>query len=91
MPRKFGPQPIREIVWKKGYSHAEFSELTGISPFRHVTAAMNGVVPPNEELRRLAPQLLSVPLEELFTPDSLAETCRPWNRGLRRRSYAVPR
>jgi len=36
-----------------------------------VGLAMRGLVPPNEELRRLAPQFLGVPLKELFTGSSI--------------------
>jgi hypothetical protein len=91
MARNFPLQPIRDVVWSKGYSHAEFAELLGIKPVSHVGLAMRGLVPPNEELRRLAPEFLGVPLEELFTPDALAATCRPLARGLRRKSKPVPR
>lgn len=84
--RKFGPQPIREIVWRRGYTHNEFADLLAIHPGTHVRSALQGFVPPNEELRRLAPAFLNVPLEDLFTAESLAAVCRPLPPGLRRKS-----
>lgn len=74
---KFGPQPIREKVWRAGYNLSEFADLTGLVPRAHVILAMNGVCPPNPELRRVAPTLLGVSLERLFTPESLATAYIP--------------
>ncbi len=77
---KFGPQPIRDAVWQAGYTHAEFRDLTGITPSSHVWLAMAGRCPPNPELRRIAPRVLGVPLERLFTPEALAAVHHPKRR-----------
>lgn len=84
--RNFGLQPIRDVVWRKGYSHTEFAAMTGIEPRAHVNGAIRGYVPPSEDLRRIAPAILGVPLEELFTAEALAQVCRPLPKSLRRRS-----
>ncbi|SDY89564.1 hypothetical protein SAMN05661080_04942 [Modestobacter sp. DSM 44400] len=88
MPRTFGKQPIREVVWRAGYTHAEFADELGIKPRSHVFSAMGGVVPPSDELRQAASTFLGVPLADLFTAESLAEVCRPLPPGLRRKSAA---
>lgn len=85
---KFGPQPIREEVWRAGWTHSEFSELTGISPTVHVRLAMSGKCPPNPELRRVAPILLGLPLEKLFTAESLATTFIPKRGRVRPKAVA---
>lgn len=77
MPRSFGKQPIRDVVWRQGFTHTEFSNTIGVEPRSHVRAAMSGTVPPSEALRLLAPIYLGVPLTELFTAEALAEVCRP--------------
>ena len=85
MPTRFGPQPIREVVWRKGLTFGEFAASTAIRPHGHVLLAMAGRVPPNEALRRIAPAMLGVPLEQLFTCESLEATCRPLAPSHRRR------
>jgi hypothetical protein len=77
---RFGPQPIRDAVWRAGWTHAAFRDLTGIKPSGHVAMAMNGRCPPNAELRRVAPQLLGLPLDQLFTPETLARVHQPKHR-----------
>lgn len=89
--RNLGLQPGREVVWRAGYTLAEFADLIGIQPTSHVGLALRGYVPPSEELRRVAPAFLGVPLQDLFTTESLAETCRPLPPSLRRRSRASAR
>jgi transcriptional regulator with XRE-family HTH domain len=84
--RNFGLQPIRNTVWRKGYTHTEFAAMTGIEPQSHVIGAIRGYVPPSEDLRKIAPAILGVPLDELFNADALAEVCQPLAPGLRRRS-----
>jgi len=84
--RNFGIQPIRDVVWRKGYTIAEFADLSGIEPRSHVNGAVRGYVPPSEELRAFAPRFLGVPLEDLFTAESLSQVCRPLPPSLRRRS-----
>lgn len=86
MPRSLGPQPGREVIWRRGYTIAEFADLIGIQPSSHVGLALRGYVPPSEELRRVAPAFLGVQLDELFTAEALAETCRPLPPSLRRKS-----
>jgi transcriptional regulator with XRE-family HTH domain len=83
--RNFGTQPIRNAIWRKGYTHTEFAAMTGIEPRSHIIGAISGAVPPSEDLRKLAPAILGVPLEELFNADSLAEVCHPLAPSLRRR------
>ena len=77
---KFGPQPIRDAVWAAGWTHAAFRDLTGIKPSGHVAMAMDGRCPPNTELRRVAPMLLGLPLDQLFTAESLAGIHQPKHR-----------
>ncbi|SDY97808.1 hypothetical protein SAMN05661080_05184 [Modestobacter sp. DSM 44400] len=43
MPRTFGEQPIREVVWRAGYTHAEFADELGIKPRSHVFSAMGAL------------------------------------------------
>jgi transcriptional regulator with XRE-family HTH domain len=83
--RNFGTQPIRNAIWRKGYTHTEFAAMTGIEPRSHIIGAISGAVPPSEDLRKLAPAILGVPLEELFTAESLAQVCQPLKPALRRR------
>jgi ribosome-binding protein aMBF1 (putative translation factor) len=77
---KFGPQPIREAVWRAGMTHSEFTDKLQIQPSSHVRLAMRGACPPSEELRQRAPFVLGIPLDELFTAESLAVTKQPTRR-----------
>lgn len=78
---RFGLQPIRDVCWRKGFTYNDFISETGIRPFNHVRHAMNGEVPPSEELRQLAASILETPIEELFTPESLAAVREPRTKG----------
>lgn len=74
---KFGPQPIRDEVWRAGMTHTEFIDKMQIRPSSHVRLAMNGVSPPSEELRQRAPYVLGLPIEQLFTAESLTTVHQP--------------
>ncbi len=86
---RFGPQPIREVIWRAGYSHQEFAEMSGVRPISHVRLALSGYCPPSAELRRAAARLLRVPIEQLFTSESLGTPHCP-HRPHRPRSVGRP-
>ena len=77
---RFGHQPIREAVWRAGYTHGEFADLLGVYPKTHVQSAMYGICPPSPKMRRASVQLLKMPLESLFTEDALAAIYHPRRR-----------
>ncbi len=74
---KFGPQPIRDAVWRAGYTHSEFRELTGIRPSSHVWLAIVVRCPPSADLRRMAKRILGLPLGQLFTDEALSSVHQP--------------
>lgn len=79
------PQPIRRVLTAQGYGVTAFIDATGIRPSSHVQSAINGRAYPSQELRRIAVELLGVPLEELWEPDALAhEWSGPRGRHVRR-------
>lgn len=80
---KFGPQPIREAVWRAGITHNDFIEQMGTRPLNHTRLAMNGHCPPSEELRHRASYVLGIPVDQLFTPEALAAVLRPAGAGRR--------
>ncbi|MFC5066190.1 hypothetical protein [Actinomycetospora atypica] len=84
---RFEKQPIRDVVREQHLTQSEFIEMTGVRPFSHVRAAMNGVTPPSEALRQRAVEILNVPLDKLFTAEALAATKRPWNSSPARREH----
>ncbi len=89
---RFGPQPIREYVWREGWTFGEFAELTGVRPYAHVTQAMAGKCPPCPAFRKAAVELLGLPLPVIFTEDALAATYRPKrNRTPRRQDKRLAR
>ncbi len=75
--RRFGNQPIRDYVWRTGWSLQEFAELSGVRPVTHVIQAMEGRCPASPALRRAATEMLQLPPEVLWTADSLATVYRP--------------
>jgi hypothetical protein len=86
---RFGPQPIREYVWREGWTHGEFAELSGVRPYAHVTQAMAGKCPPSPALRKAAVELLGMPLQVLFTSEAIATTYRPKRNRTPRRMPAT--
>ncbi len=90
-PTRFGPQPIREVVWRRGITHADFAAQMNIRPMSHVRHAMAGVCPPSEELRQRASYVLNVPVRDLFTQESLAAIRQPGRvKGPKPRAVGAP-
>jgi len=68
---RFGTQPAREILRARRLSIRDVAVALGVSP-RHLYNALQGYITPRTEVRQKMPDLLGVPLEELFTPDVIA-------------------
>lgn len=69
---KFGEQPAKGIIRKRGTSVANVAVEIGVN-HSHLNGALNGYVRPNEVVRERLPKLLGKRLDELFNPDVLAE------------------
>lgn len=74
---KYGRQPIYGVLRRERWSFAALSRELGIS-HRSLYLAAYGQSRPSEEIRRLVPPFLDIPLESLFTEESLA---KPANHG----------
>lgn len=77
--RPFPQQPIKQLLRDRQISLSQFIRETKLNS-SHVWCAMDGVTPPSKELRVIAPMLLDVPLEELFTKEALAVEKQPARR-----------
>lgn len=71
MATKAQHQPAYEILRERGYSVPAAADALGEN-LSHLRNALNSRVPPCDRLRRTLPDLLDLPLEQLFTPDLLA-------------------
>jgi hypothetical protein len=73
---RFGFQPARVELFKQRKSiHAAAAEI-GCSP-KHLENVVRGRTHPSSLVRILLPEILGVPLEDLFTKDILAKEYDP--------------
>ena len=67
---KFGTQPGHQILVSQGRTISGVARVLNIAQ-AHLHQALSGRVRPNHEVRRRLPDLLGVPLDELFNEDAL--------------------
>jgi hypothetical protein len=70
---RFGAQPIRGIVRRRHWNLKLIAYETGVG-YNHLLNAVNGVTPASPQLRQKLSEFLNLPVEKLFTPDSLKAT-----------------
>jgi hypothetical protein len=70
---RFGEQPIRGIVRRRHWNLRLIAYETGLG-YNHLLNAVNGVTPASPQVRRKLSEFLDLPVEELFTQESLAGT-----------------
>jgi hypothetical protein len=67
---KYGPQPVRSIIAERGLSIMSIVKSSGLKQ-GHVYQAIEGRISPSQRLRDFLVELLELPVEKLFTPESL--------------------
>jgi transcriptional regulator with XRE-family HTH domain len=80
----YGVQPSRSILLQQARTVAGVARLLQVSP-QHLKNALSGLTPPRPEVRERLPEILGVPLEQLFTQSALTRqfgTCRPRGKDL---------
>lgn len=82
---RYGHQPIAEVLHEQRWTAKRFARDHGLHEV-HFGNAVAGIVRPNNEVRKIAPRVLGVPLEDLFTPRALEQFNSPWPE--RRRAEA---
>lgn len=75
-------QPARQILRDQYLTITDAADRIGV-PQGHLRAVLAGTVAPQRTVRERLPELLGVPLEDLFTQDLLA---REWTGPRRSRS-----
>jgi transcriptional regulator with XRE-family HTH domain len=70
LPTRFGTQPGHQILVSQGRTISGVARVLRLHP-AHLAQALQGRIRPNYEVRERLPDLLGVPLEELFTEDAL--------------------
>ena len=70
---RFGEQPIRGVVRRRHWNLRLIAYETGVA-YSHLLNAANGITPPSPQLRQKLSEFLNLPVEKLFTPDSLKAT-----------------
>lgn len=65
-----GPQPLRAVLTKNRYTVRQAAAAINVDPL-HLTNVIRGGARPCQAVRDRLPELLGVPLEELFTEDAL--------------------
>lgn len=85
MPSKtvLGPQPVRRLLDERGLTISEAALAIGVT-FAKLQAPVTGRSRPSDEVRAKLPALLGVPLEDLFSAESL----EPFNT-MRKRPVCV--
>jgi transcriptional regulator with XRE-family HTH domain len=68
---RFGTQAARERIRAAGYTVAQIAELTGAHE-SHLYGVLQGRIRPDLTVRRRLPEVLKVPIEELFTVEVLS-------------------
>jgi hypothetical protein len=84
---RFGPQPVKDILYEQGWSFRRAALAIGVKDF-HLYNAISGRTTPSPKARAELPKLLNRPLEELFTPEVLAQ--RFWHRGPTSADHPAP-
>ncbi|MEV7329577.1 hypothetical protein [Micromonospora sp. NPDC093244] len=84
MPSRFGDQPARLLLRRRGYILKDLSEKIGV-PERHFLDALAGRIRPRPEVINDLPALVGIPVTKLFTEQVRAKpydaSKNPW-RGL---------
>lgn len=75
-PGPLGHQPLRAVMKEQRWHVSTLSEELGVS-YSHLFNVMRGKTPPSPYLRRRLPEVLGVPLADLFTAAALASRYRP--------------
>jgi ribosome-binding protein aMBF1 (putative translation factor) len=70
---KFGVQPALAALRAERWSTALAARTIGV-PENHLKHVVHGRTYPNAIVREKLPELLGLPLEDLFVPDMLAKT-----------------
>jgi hypothetical protein len=68
---RYGPQPIKKVLAAQGRTLAGAARICGLH-YNHVRGAADGWHPADTDTREGLPAHLGVPIEQLFTPESLA-------------------
>lgn len=71
-PTKYGVQPGFHAIYARGVSMRSIAIAIGVD-YHHLNQTLNGVIRPRPEVKERLPQYLGVSLEQLFTPEILAE------------------
>lgn len=67
---RFGRQPAYEILKKERWHISLAAHEIGVS-HQHLSKAVHGYYRPNDVVREKLPKLVNVPLDQLFTAESL--------------------
>ncbi|MCW2090244.1 UNVERIFIED_ORG: hypothetical protein M2328_003524 [Rhodococcus erythropolis] len=67
---KFGRQPISQVLHDQRWQIKRFADEHGLS-YQHLFNVLCGRVAASRELQKVLPDILGVPLDELFTRESL--------------------
>jgi hypothetical protein len=68
---RYGRQPICDVLYQQRWSVKRFADEHGIQHL-HLYNCISGRIAVSCEMQELLPSLLGVPLDELFTPRSIA-------------------
>lgn len=86
-PGVLGIQPVRDVMKRERWQVKALADEVGVS-YMHLYNVVRGVTAPSPQLREQLPQILGVPLSELFTGAALATEYNPqftsrdsWVRG----------
>lgn len=74
------PQPVRRALILADMSVTQAAEKIGVT-WSHLYATVIGRTTPSEVVRQRLPELLGIPLEELYDADLLARTYAGPRRG----------
>ncbi|WP_334559357.1 helix-turn-helix domain-containing protein [Micromonospora sp. CPCC 205561] len=81
MPSRFGPQPARLLLRRRGYILRDLAEQLGVGE-RHFLNVLAGYTRPRPEVIKDLPSLVGIPLTKLFTEEVLAKphdaSKNPW-------------
>ena len=67
---RFGEQPIRGVVRRRHWDLRLIAYETGVA-YSHLINAANGITAPSPDLRQKLSEFLDLPVERLFTQQSL--------------------
>ena len=83
--QKYGDQPAVEVIYDQRWTYTRLALELGVT-HKHLYAACRGVTTPSDVLRKRLPEVLGVPLADLYTAESL--TAVPQVKGPGRRQAA---